>query len=72
MATVLYPSGHTLAAENANGFVVAEVSAGIWGRASTWALLLLLIYYALNGISPFVNDPTAARGRHRFQQRGRV
>jgi exopolysaccharide production protein ExoQ len=36
-------------------------SAGIWSRASTWGLLLLLLYFALDGVSPFVNDPTALR-----------
>ncbi|HET6216259.1 MAG TPA: O-antigen ligase family protein, partial [Acidobacteriaceae bacterium] len=36
-------------------------SENIWGRASTWALLLLLIYFALDGVSPFVNEPTAIR-----------
>ncbi len=33
----------------------------IWRRVSTWALLLLLLYFALDGISPFMNDPTATR-----------
>jgi exopolysaccharide production protein ExoQ len=36
-------------------------SGSIWGRASTWGLLLLLLYFALGGISPFVNEPTATR-----------
>jgi exopolysaccharide production protein ExoQ len=35
--------------------------AGIWSRASTWGLLLLLLYFALDGVSPFVNAPTALR-----------
>jgi exopolysaccharide production protein ExoQ len=39
---------------------VAE-SAGIWSRASTWGLLLVLLYFALDGVSPFVNAPTAMR-----------
>jgi exopolysaccharide production protein ExoQ len=39
----------------------AEEPAHIWGRASTWGLLLLLFYFALDGISPFVNEPTATR-----------
>jgi exopolysaccharide production protein ExoQ len=34
---------------------------GIWSRASTWGLLLLLLYFALDGVSPFVNAPTALR-----------
>ena len=36
-------------------------SESIWGHASTWGLLLLLLYFALDGISPFVNEPTATR-----------
>ena len=34
---------------------------GIWSRASTWGLLLLLLYFALDGVSPFLNAPTALR-----------
>ena len=34
---------------------------GIWSYASTWALLLILLYFALDGVSPFVNEPTATR-----------
>jgi exopolysaccharide production protein ExoQ len=33
----------------------------LWSRASTWSLLLLLLYFAVAGVSPFVNDPTATR-----------
>jgi O-antigen ligase len=33
----------------------------IWSHASTWALLLILLYFALDGVSPFVNEPTATR-----------
>ena len=36
-------------------------SGSIWSLASTWVLLLLLLYFALDGISPFVNEPTATR-----------
>ena len=32
-----------------------------WGRASTWGLLLLLLYFALDGVSPFVNSAVAMR-----------
>jgi exopolysaccharide production protein ExoQ len=39
----------------------AEESANIWVHASTWGLLLLLFYFALDGVSPFVNEPTATR-----------
>ena len=39
----------------------AAESASIWSHASTWGLLLLLLYFALDGVSPFVNDPTATR-----------
>ena len=38
-----------------------EESEKIWSRASTWSLLLLLLYFAVAGVSPFVNDPTATR-----------
>jgi O-antigen ligase len=33
----------------------------IWSYASTWVLLLILLYFALDGVSPFVNEPTATR-----------
>jgi exopolysaccharide production protein ExoQ len=36
-------------------------SGSIWVHASTWGLLLLLLYFALDGVSPFVNEPTATR-----------
>jgi exopolysaccharide production protein ExoQ len=39
----------------------AEESANVWVRASTWGLLLLLFYFALDGVSPLVNEPTATR-----------
>jgi exopolysaccharide production protein ExoQ len=39
----------------------AEGSQSIWGHASTWGLLLLLLYFTLDGVSPFVNEPTATR-----------
>ena len=39
----------------------SEESVNIWGHASTWGLLLLLLYFALAGVSPFVNEPTATR-----------
>lgn len=61
MATVLSTLRRSPAGKGVTQFVTVEVSSGMWGRASTWGLLLLLIYYALNGISPFVNDPTAMR-----------
>jgi exopolysaccharide production protein ExoQ len=38
-----------------------EESGDIWSRASTWSLLLLLLYFALAGVSPFMNEPTANR-----------
>ena len=40
---------------------MVQPPSGQWRQASTWVLLLLWIYYALNGISPFVNEPTAMR-----------
>ncbi len=39
----------------------ASLSGSIWGRVSTWALLLVLLYFVLDGVSPFVNEPTATR-----------
>lgn len=39
----------------------AAQSSDIWSRASTWGLLLVLLYFALDGVSPFVNAPTALR-----------
>ena len=36
-------------------------SGNIWSSLSTWGLLLLLLYFALAGISPFMNEPTANR-----------
>lgn len=39
----------------------AEESGSIWSRAPTWILLLLLFYFALDGVSPFVNEPAATR-----------
>jgi O-antigen ligase len=35
--------------------------AGLWSRASTWGLLFPLLYFALDGVSPFVNSGTAMR-----------
>jgi exopolysaccharide production protein ExoQ len=43
------------------GTSAAAARAEIWSRASTWGLLLLLLYFALAGVSPFANDPTATR-----------
>jgi exopolysaccharide production protein ExoQ len=40
---------------------VEHRDASIWSRVSTWGLLLLLIYFALDGVSPLANDPTATR-----------
>jgi exopolysaccharide production protein ExoQ len=39
----------------------AAGSASIWSRASTWGLMLPLLYFALDGVSPFFNAPTALR-----------
>jgi O-antigen ligase len=33
----------------------------LWSRVSTWGLLLPLLYFALDGVSPFVNSGTAMR-----------
>jgi exopolysaccharide production protein ExoQ len=49
-------TGHVRKQESAN-----QGYESIWGHASTWGLLLLLLYFALDGVSPFVNEPTATR-----------
>jgi O-antigen ligase len=41
--------------------VDTESRSRLWGNASTWGLMLLLLYFALDGVSPFVNEPTATR-----------
>ncbi|HEY6765735.1 MAG TPA: hypothetical protein VI386_13270, partial [Candidatus Sulfotelmatobacter sp.] len=33
----------------------------LWSRASTWGLLLPLLYFALDGVSPFVNGAASMR-----------
>jgi exopolysaccharide production protein ExoQ len=64
MATLVASQGIGLAAAGAavtRRESPAEESANIWVCASTWGLLLLLLYFALDGVSPFVNEPTATR-----------
>jgi exopolysaccharide production protein ExoQ len=39
----------------------AEGATSFWSRASTWGLLLPLLYFSLDGVSPFVNGGTAMR-----------
>jgi exopolysaccharide production protein ExoQ len=51
----------TIDEDVSTGNIVAEEPASIWSRASTWGLLLLLIYFAVDGVSPFINEPTAMR-----------
>lgn len=46
---------------DARGMSAAESEVPFWSRASTWSLLLPLLYFALDGISPFVNSGTAMR-----------
>jgi len=41
--------------------VTDEARVGFWSRASTWSLILTLVYFALDGVSPFVNSGTAMR-----------
>ncbi len=38
-----------------------EGTDGLWSRVSTWGLLLPLLYFALDGVSPFVNGPASMR-----------
>jgi exopolysaccharide production protein ExoQ len=39
----------------------AAGDSSLWSRASTWGLLLPLLYFALDGVSPFVNGPASMR-----------
>jgi O-antigen ligase len=39
----------------------AAATNGLWSRASTWGLMLPLLYFALDGVSPFVNGPASMR-----------
>lgn len=39
----------------------AEGASSFWSRASTWGLLLPLLYFALDGVSPFTNSGVAMR-----------
>jgi exopolysaccharide production protein ExoQ len=41
--------------------IPGEDSKEIWRRPSTWGLLLLLLYFALAGVSPFINEPVSTR-----------
>jgi exopolysaccharide production protein ExoQ len=38
-----------------------ERESDFWSRASTWGLLIPLLYFALDGVSPFVNSAVATR-----------
>jgi exopolysaccharide production protein ExoQ len=38
-----------------------EGTNGLWSRVSTWGLLLPLLYFALDGVSPFVNGAASMR-----------
>lgn len=40
---------------------VADAPNDFWSRASTWGLLVPLLYFALDGVSPFVNGDTSLR-----------
>ena len=47
-----------------HGRTAAKSSAeesSLWSRASTWGLLLPLLYFALDGVSPFVNGAASMR-----------
>jgi exopolysaccharide production protein ExoQ len=61
VATALYTSLHAPFFASGSSRITMERPASQWRSASTWVLLLLWIYYALNGISPFLNEPTAMR-----------
>ena len=56
------PFGQITVTDGRRGVEKAAVGrAGLWSRASTWGLLLVLLYFALDGVSPFFNSPTALR-----------
>ncbi|MGC2401608.1 MAG: O-antigen ligase family protein, partial [Acidobacteriaceae bacterium] len=38
-----------------------QARTSIWRSASTWGLLLLLLYFAVDGVSPFSSHPVATR-----------
>jgi exopolysaccharide production protein ExoQ len=61
LATVQTFLPATMRKEVRTGESIGEEPGPIWGRASIWGLLLLLIYFSLDGISPFINEPTAMR-----------
>jgi O-antigen ligase len=61
LATRFYTPAPGAATSGKTQFLTLPMPGTQWGSASTWTLLLLWIYYALNGISPFVNEPTAMR-----------
>ncbi len=61
MATARQFSQVAVGRELRSPLKTAEEPENIWTHASTWGLLLLLLYFALAGVSPFVNDPTATR-----------
>src|SRR5580693_9931273 len=47
--------------EKRNLAATRHETSGFWDRASTWGLMLPLLYFALDGVSPFVNGGTAMR-----------
>lgn len=51
----------TISEDVSTGEGLAGDPGAIWSRSSTWGLLLLLLYFALDGVSPFINEPTAMR-----------
>jgi exopolysaccharide production protein ExoQ len=61
LATARQFSEITAGRELDSPLTTAEEPENIWTRASTWGLLLLLLYFALAGISPFANSPIATR-----------
>jgi exopolysaccharide production protein ExoQ len=51
----------TISDDAKNTAGTAEGATSFWSRASTWGLLLPLLYFSLDGVSPFVNGGTAMR-----------
>jgi exopolysaccharide production protein ExoQ len=58
LQTLRAPSAHRNTGASAS---TSEVTTSLWSRASTWGLMLPLLYFALDGVSPFSNGPASMR-----------
>jgi exopolysaccharide production protein ExoQ len=61
LATALYTTALRAQTSPGRKPVMLERPGSQWRRTSTWVLLAVWVYYALNGVSPFVNEPTVMR-----------